>query len=229
MPQGWADVYQEGQYHACEVCGGVGEVNVGDFNFQCICQMKKWGADVSHSLKDIRSNVLQADVRDLVTDGSVTNGDQLADAITQAVDWVKRPKGYFVLSGGLGVGKTHILRWMQWVLNPISLYLTASDFNVGVHAHRRDDTLSEYVDRIARAPVLLFDDWGMEYGGPLVDAQFTHIVDFRDRDTDSFPMAIATNKDGSQIAASGRVGSRVMNREKCIFVSLDLEDYRVKI
>jgi len=224
----WFERSMEWQVHegVCPICDGIGEVRVEGLHIYCLCNTIHWETRVSASLKSLQSSVQPARLEDLEI--PITNGHQLEEAIERTREWAMNPYGYLIFSGPYGVGKTHFMRWLANRLYPIALYLTASDFNVAVHSHRQDDTLADYVNRVATAPILLFDDWGMEYGGKLVETQFAHIVDTRDRDTESFPMAIATNKSAQQIMSEPRVGSRLMNVDKRLFCSLQLEDHRLR-
>ncbi len=192
----------------------------------CLCASRRWAASVKETIDPLRSAVESADFN---MEPVAPAGDQLENAIIKCQDWSANPEGILMLAGNYGSGKSHLLRAINTRLFPIALYLTASDFEWGCFSAMESGKLHIYVDIIAHCPVLLFDDYGMEYGAEFIWSQITHIVDVRSRRIQVYPMAIATNKTGRDIKYEGRVGSRLMDSDHLTYVKMrNVPDYRTR-
>lgn len=196
----------------CSICDGAEEVTViGDWVVDCKCAIDRWEASIKETLDPLRSG---ADPADFNMEPVAVAGQQLEDAIAMSMAFVESPSGIFILSGSYGVGKSHLLRAINTELSPIALYLTMSDFEWSCFRALESQKLHVYTDIIAHAPILLLDDYGMEYGAEIIEAQVVHIIDSRVRQMEYYPLVVATNKSGKELSLEGRVGSRLMNAEK---------------
>lgn len=192
----------------CSICDGIEEVEAGGVTIDCICASDRWASSIKETLDPLRSG---ADPADFNLEPVANGQSQLEDAIVMAMDFSEKPEGIFILSGRYGVGKSHLLRAINTILDPIALYLTMSDFEWSCFRAMESQKLHVYTDAVAHAPVLLLDDYGMEYGAEFIEAQVVHVIDVRVRRLEHFPIAVATNKTGKSLSLEGRVGSRLMN------------------
>lgn len=212
----------------CPRCDGWGRYRLpsGEIVY-CLCDITRWTWNVKAALDPLRSRVRPATLEEMVQrpePGHIS----LDDAKELASIFMKDLSFWLVLSGGYGVGKTHILRSINTYMSPIALYITASDFEQGVFLSLGNDSLQSYVASIARAPVLLFDDYGMEYGAKLMESKVAHLFDFRDRTWEDYPTVVATNLTTEQLSVIPRVGSRLLDTEKSRIAVVGVRDYRLK-
>jgi len=210
----------------CSICDGFEEVEANSATIDCICASERWAASIKETLDPLRSAVEDADFN---LEPVAINGDQLENAIVMANDWAKAPSGVLLLSGGYGIGKSHLLRAINTELYPIALYLTSSEFEWSCFRAMESSSLHVYVDIVAHCPVLLFDDYGMEYGAEFIWTQMTHVIDVRVRTISDYPMAVASNKSGREIQHEGRIGSRLMDTEYLQYAKMrGIPDYRTR-
>jgi DNA replication protein DnaC len=213
-------------WEVCPLCDGFEELDSGDGTVDCLCASTRWAKEVKQTLDPLRSPVNDADFN---LEPVATQGAQLENAIVTSKLWAENPEGVLILSGGYGVGKSHLMSAINVELRPIALYLTFSEFEWSCFQALDSQKLHIYVDAVARAPILLFDDYGMEYGADLIETQITHVIDVRVRQIGYYPFAIATNKTGKQIKWEGRAGSRLMDTQNLTYVKMSgLTDYRTK-
>jgi DNA replication protein DnaC len=183
-----------------------------------------WQDQVNAALDQMRSR--HSNVSDAELDMS---NPKFATCVGKAFSWGHNPHGIMILSGNYGCGKSHILQAIDEMLAPIALYITASDFEQKIFEHMGDNTLSTFVKGMSLAPILLFDDLGMEYGSPIVQSQMIHLIDSRYRNLDLFPMALATNYDSTTLMYMDRIGSRLMQESTLTWVSFaGVPDYRIR-
>ena len=211
----------------CPLCGGIEDIDMGNGHvIDCLCASERWASSIKADLEGLRSDIKEAGFNlEPVSPG----GEQLENAIVMAQDFAETPQGILMLSGGYGTGKSHLLSAINGRLFPIALYVTSSDFERNCFFALSSSKLHIYVDAIARAPVLLFDDYGMEYGSEIIESQMIHVVDTRVRRIDFYPLAIATNKTGKQIKHEGRIGSRLMDTQYLTYAKMsNVPDYRTR-
>jgi len=208
----------------CPICDGFGIATMDNEDYDCVCQVLMWQDQVKAALDPLRSQ--HGSVADIHLD--MTN-KKFADGINKAMFWATEPVGVMVISGAYGCGKTHILQSINELLTPIALYITASDFEQKIFQHLGDSSLQSFIRGVSLAPILLFDDLGMEYGSDIVNTQLVHVIDSRYRNLSLFPMAVATNKESTEIMYIDRIGSRLMQEQTLTWVSLKgVPDYRIR-
>jgi len=208
----------------CPICSGFGIATLDGKDYDCICQTLMWQDQVKKALGPLRSS--HGDVLGINMD--MTN-PKFATAVDKAFKWALSPSGTMVISGAYGCGKSHILQCIDGMLSPIALYITASDFEQRVFENIGANTLSSFIKGLSLAPVLLFDDLGMEYGSDIVYAQMVHLIDSRYRNLTMFPMALATNHDSTTLMYMDRIGSRIMQESTLTWISLaSVPDYRIR-
>ena len=101
---------------------------------------------------------------------SLDQNAQRREALVEVANFIKNfkqnhhAKGLY-LEGDFGVGKTYILAALA---NAVAsqgskvIFLHVPSFIAGLSSHFQDNSLNEEIDRIASAPVLIFDDIGAE-------------------------------------------------------------------
>jgi DNA replication protein DnaC len=62
-----------------------------------------------------------------------------------------------------------------------------------IHKYRKNDELGDLYDLLRIAPILLIDDLGIEYGGPLFKSMIDRVVDGRIKRFPDKPTVITTN------------------------------------
>lgn len=213
-------------WEICPLCDGVEDIDTGIGVIDCLCASKGWANSVKETLDPLRSPVDDADFN---MEPVSPYGEQLENAIEASKQWMLNPEGILLLSGGYGAGKSHLLRAINTYMYPIALYLTLSDFEWSCFRALESGKLHIYVDTVARSPVLLFDDYGMEYGADIIETQITHVVDVRVRQIGHYPFAVATNYIGQHLKHMGRVGSRLMDTKKLTYVKMSgVPDFRTR-
>jgi len=207
----------------CPICDGFGVVT-SDEDYDCICQVLMWQDQVKAALDPLRSS--HAEVGHMQLDVS---NKKFLDGLDKSMEWAGEPHGVMVLSGWYGCGKTLILQSIDELLSPIALYITASDFEQKIFENLGAGTLPQFIRAVSLAPILLFDDLGMEYGSDIVNTQLVHVIDSRYRNLNLFPIAVATNKESTEIMYMDRIGSRLMQEENLTWVSLKgVPDFRIR-
>lgn len=211
----------------CPVCHGDEAVvhPDGDRLIYCICYMLEWQIGISVSYKDIQTRVQPAKLSDITYPNlPASRGNPnlaLKKAVTAAEDFIKSPSSWLVLLGGYGSGKTHILRSIKTMLSPIAIYVSAKDLEDMTHAYRKADDMQELYSQMRYAPVLLLDDLGSEYGGPLVISMIDRIVDARYERWPDYPIVAASNMRKEElIGYIPRAGDRLNDLAKVNIVSM---------
>jgi hypothetical protein len=214
---------------ACPFCSGWGEINDPNYGrAYCLCMVLEWSQDLAKQMKGYESYVAPASLSDLVADrGEPAQHEMLIDAVSTVRGWMEWPRKWLVLSGPPGVGKTTILAAIKKEL-PIAKYVTAYDFEQQMYRGLSDGTLDRYLELLSQVPILLFDDWGAEYGKSLVHAKAAAVIDKRDRVWRELITAVATNLGFGQFKSyNERMGSRLSDWEKSEFMNLLMPDHRL--
>jgi DNA replication protein DnaC len=152
----------------------------------------------------------------------------VADAYAAAVEFGRDPRGWLVLYGGFGVGKTHLaaaiahelarkrtsvlFQVVPALLNEIRATFSPSN---PVQQH-------ELFNAILRANVLILDDLGEEHDTPWVREQLYLI--FNHRYNQRMPTVVTTNRDIEKI--DPRISSRMFDQRISRTVHLDAMDFR---
>ena len=152
----------------------------------------------------------------------------VGDAFAAAVEFARDPRGWLVLYGGFGAGKTHLaasiahelagrrtsvlFQVVPALLNEIRATFSPSN---PVQQH-------ELFNAILRANVLILDDLGEEHDTPWVREQLYLI--FNHRYNQRMPTVVTTNRDIEKI--DPRISSRMFDQRISRTVHLDALDYR---
>lgn len=196
----------------------------------CLCQILPWEERIKERYQFIRTPEVPASLDELeLHPGLGKEGVKtLERTISAAEDFIRDPmERWLLITGPYGVGKTHILRSINTALEPVAIYLSAQDIEDLVHEYRKDDDLGDFYDLMRLAPILLIDDLGIEYGGPLFKSMIDRIIDGRIKRFPDKPTVIASNKPVDELTAYiERTGDRLMNLEKVRRTFIAAKSYR---
>ncbi len=180
----------------------------------CMCQVRDWENRIEEKYEGIRTPEIDAKLTELDLHPALgDNGIKtLKLTIEKAERFIKLPNKWLVISGPYGVGKTHILRAISTALSPIAIYISSADLEDMIHKYRKNDELGDLYDLLRIAPILLIDDLGIEYGGPLFKSMIDRVVDGRIKRFPDKPTVITTNIPTQDLRNYiERTGDRLMN------------------
>jgi DNA replication protein DnaC len=153
------------------------------------------------------------------------------EARDAALNFSRRPKGWLVLNGYPGTGKTHLAAAIANQLlarrqQPV-LFLNVPELLVFLRAgfqtrDGRDPDFESRLQTIKAFPVLILDDWGAHSDTPWADEQLYLILNFRTERT--LPTVVTSNLALEGLEA--RVESRLRNRHLSRVIKIIVEDYR---
>ena len=180
----------------CPFCNGRKTVNGKAFGeIYCVCEVLNKIHEKHTSHNDVRTKVGPAYLSDI--DYPHEMGNMYKQTMTPLVEaaegFIKSPDNWMLISGHYGVGKTHLLRAINTAFYPMALYISARDLEQKTHVFRKEDALDYFYDALIKAPILIIDDVGIEYGGPLVKSVFEKVVDDRYERWPDYPLIVATN------------------------------------
>jgi hypothetical protein len=210
----------------CPFCGGgraLQDVRMG--RLYCLCYLLDFQIEIAERLRPYQTPF---DARVASLSSLKPRSKELAEAISAFQHFIDNPQGWITLLGDTGVGKSHILTCTAKQLYPLALYLSADDFEHQLFDAMSSSTVSEMVDAVSRAPILLVDDLGIEYGAPFVSAKLRAIINRRYGLWQEFPTVVASNLSLQKLKEhDARISSRITDFEKCTVIALHkLSDYR---
>jgi DNA replication protein DnaC len=206
-----------GQDGLCVLCGGNRIVNLrGHGIARCICDIVEEGRRLERINRELRSNVINADLDDLK---SVEHQRWLRETMSGLKTWIDWPSHWITIVGGVGSGKTHILSAIADSFGSFALYITESDFESKLSSFmdQREDnlTMSDYMERLKYVPILVYDDAGSGYKGKaesFARAKLHNIIDFRYMMYDEYITVVSTNLSRGELQAwNMRVADRIMD------------------
>jgi hypothetical protein len=210
----------------CPFCGGgkaLQDVNLG--KMFCLCYLLDFQIEIAGRLRPYQTPI---DTNMAPLSALKPRSKDLSEAIGVMQRFIDNPQGWITLLGGVGTGKTHMLTYTARMLYPMALYLSADDLEQKLYEAMSDNTVPEMIDAISRAPILLLDDLGIEYGAAFVAAKLRAIINRRYGLWQEFPTVVASNLSLVKLKEhDARISSRITDFEKCTVISLHkLSDYR---
>ena len=207
-------------------------------NLYCICSTLHWLSQQEDDNQDWQSPYQTRKFRELAPlhaqpDAADKALLELKKYIRES--WMKKLDMWMFIEGGVGVGKTHILQALRTKLpKGLSIYMTAGDFRSKLFTAQHIDG---EVDRLTRAlietPILLFDDWGMEYQklNDWTGATLENVIDRRSVNPRYFITVVTSNnytdgiRKGTDMSHK-RTVSRLCNPEYSRVFTLNQADFR---
>jgi len=226
----------------CPICKGVGfirrDLDVGDPDFGkveiCTCRQHEVTQSVRSKLYHL-SNL--AALKGLTfesfeTRGRVGLGKQQADSLEQAFNhsqnFAGSLKGWLLLMGRYGCGKTHLAAAIanQAVsLGVPTLFLTVPDLLDWLrfsYSSSEDVSFEERFDEIRNSPLLVMDDFGTQNATSWAQEKLFQIINYRY--INQLATVITSNLKFGDI--EGRIRSRLMDPELVTQVNIMAPDYR---
>jgi len=225
----------------CPICHGAGyyrlDVEVGhpDFGKLKICSCRQGDLNRRwHERLFAMSNL--DELRHLTFDnfqprGRVglreAQGISLEQAYNQARLFAERPRGWLLLSGGYGCGKTHLAAAIANFavdLGIPTLFLTVPDLLDSLRFSYDDpeSTFEQRFDEIRSAPLLVMDDFGTQNATAWAQEKLFQILNYRY--INKLPLVITTNLMLEEMEP--RIRSRLEDPEMVTRVNIIAPDYR---
>jgi DNA replication protein DnaC len=227
----------------CPYCGGLGYVRVNvpvdhpDFGklFPCRCKVTEIEQQRMETLRSL-SNLKQ--LSHMTFDSFVTQSPDLSpdqstslqSAFEQALAYANDPRGWFVLLGAYGSGKTHLAAAISNHLvqrgRPV-IFVAVPDLLDHLRATFSPESpvsFDEQFDRVRNAPLLVLDDLGTESSTSWAQEKLFQI--FNHRYNVHLPTIITSNQHLSEM--DPRIRSRIEDLEHTTILIIRAPDYRRK-
>ncbi len=225
----------------CPHCGGQGylraDVPMGHPNFGrleiCVCRR----ADVSQQVRERLYSLSQLDeLKELTFSTFQPRGRKglgemqatsLEMAFNQANHYAQSQKGWLLLQGGYGCGKTHLAAGIANFaveMGVPTLFLTVPDLldMLRFSYDSQDTTFEERFDEIRNASLLVLDDFGTQNATPWAQEKLFQIVNYRY--INKLPLVVTTNLMLDEIEP--RIRSRLADPELVTTCKINTPDYR---
>lgn len=226
---------------SCPLCGGVGflrrDLPLGHPEFGkltiCTCQAKQVSQATYQRLYRL-SNLESFENMTFETfnpRGRIGLGDDQANSLTyafnQAKHFAQTLKGWLLLIGNYGCGKTHLAASIahEAVKRGIqTLFLTVPDLLdwLRFSYNSTESNFEERFNEIRNVHLLILDDLGTENATPWACEKLFQVINHRY--TNRLPTVITTNLNAQEI--EGRINSRLNDPELVTTVKIMASDYR---
>jgi len=225
----------------CPHCQGLGylraDVPVGHPDFGkvqvCVCRQGQISKQVHRRLYAL-SNLHE--LQHLTFDNFQPRGrigltplkaDSLERAYNHAHQFAENPKGWLLLQGPYGSGKTHLAAAIANLtvgLGISTLFITVPDLldTLRFAYSDPDATFEERFEEIRRAPLLVLDDFGTQNATAWAQEKLFQILNFRY--INRLPLVVTTNLGLEEI--EGRIRSRLQDPDLVTRVKILATDYR---
>ncbi len=225
----------------CPVCGGLGYVRrdlpVNDPDFgkvqPCVCMQKKLVLSARQRLFEM-SNLERLQDKTLETfhvRGRIGLGPEQANsletAFNHAQQYAQNLKGWLLLQGGFGCGKTHlaaaIANFVVGMGVP-TLFITVPDMldSLRFSFNDTETPFAEHFEEIRQVALLVLDDFGTQNATPWAQEKLFQILNYRY--INHLPLVITTNLDLDEM--EGRIRSRLQDPELVTRVNMRAPDFR---
>jgi DNA replication protein DnaC len=225
----------------CSACGGLGflrhdlPVDHPDFGrlFPCACRLGEMDARRAEELRKLSN--LEALTR-YTFDGFVSQGHalnpekrrNLQHAFDLAREFAAHPKGWLILIGGYGCGKTHLAAAIaneRVAQGHPSLFVNVPDLLDHLRATyspTSDVSYDQRFETVRTAPLLILDDLGTENTTPWAGEKLYQILNYRYNA--QLPTVITTNHRLEEIDV--RLRSRMNDHDLCQIYTILAPDFR---
>ncbi len=225
----------------CPVCHGLGyvryELPVGHPEFgrlhDCACRQAQIQQKVYQRLFAF-SNL--SELAHLTFDNFLPRGrvgvmpqhaSSLEFAYNQASIYARTLKGWLVLLGGYGVGKTHLAAAVgnfAVSMGVQALFVTVPDLldSLRTSFSDQENPYAERFEQILSVPLLILDDFGTQNATPWAQEKLFQIINHRY--INKLPLVVTSNMPMNSI--EGRIRSRLEDPELVHIVRIQSQDYR---
>ncbi len=225
----------------CPICGGVGfvrrdvPVDHPDFGraVPCACKLRE---TQQAGVDDVRrtsglAHLTQMTFATFRPDGIGLNPAKrknLRDACDAALGYANDPRGWLLLKGGYGCGKTHLAAAIaneRLGRNEPVLFVVVPDLLDHLRAAFAPTSRVTYDDRfetIRAAPFLILDDFGAQVATPWAQEKLFQLFNYRYNA--QLPTVITTNHELEEI--DPRLRSRLADTTVCRIVTILAPDFR---
>jgi DNA replication protein DnaC len=225
----------------CPYCHGVGylrrDLPLGHPDFGkieiCTCRMGEISQQVRQRLFSLSnlSELSHLTFENFNPRGRVglwpNQADSLEQAYNQAQHFSQSLKGWLLLQGGYGCGKTHLAAAIANFAVSIgvpTLFITVPDLldTLRFAYQDRESTFEERFEEIRTASLLVLDDFGTQNATPWAQEKLFQILNYRY--INHLPLVVTTNLAIEEI--EGRIRSRLEDPELVTSVRILAPDYR---
>jgi DNA replication protein DnaC len=225
----------------CPICGGIGFVHQDlplghpDFGKLQLCTCRQ--SSVAQAIQQRLYRLSNLDAFKPMTFetfnpiGQVGLGENqvgsLKYALNQAVHFAQNLKGWLLLMGGYGCGKTHLAAAVANFavnLGVPTLFLTVPDLLdwLRFSYDSPEATFEGRFDEIRNIPLLVLDDLGTQNATSWAQEKLYQIINHRY--VSRLPMVVTTNQELDEI--DGRIRSRLQDPELVTPVKINAPDFR---
>ena len=228
----------------CPYCGGVGwlrrdlPVNHPDFGqlVRCVCKENEINQDAQQRLYNESNleNFKHMTFNAFSVQGRLGLGDEqihsLQYALSQAQKFAASPRGWLVLMGTYGCGKTHLAAAVANAcveFGMTTLFLTVPDLMDWLRNSfdASDTNFEQRFDEIRNVGLLVLDDLGAQNTTKWANEKLYQIIDYRY--VRKLPLVVTTNLTLEDL--DDRIRSRLQDPDLCTRVRISAPDYRAPI
>lgn len=225
----------------CQICHGIGfyikDVSIGHPDFgraqPCICAQPALVANRRRQMNALGTMEALADMtfECFHPEGIALTAERqrtLSAAYETAYAFAQQPQGWLLLTGGFGVGKTHLAAAIG---NAVTLrgdkviFVLAPDLLDHLRASfapTSEETYDELFTRLKNIPLLILDDLGSESSTPWAQEKLFQLLNHRY--LRRLPTVITSNRD--IIAFDPRLRSRLLDMDMVVHMRILATDYR---
>lgn len=228
----------------CPICGGIGyvrkDVPIGDPDFGkltlCVCKQNEQNRTAQERL--LRMSNLEAfkqmTFHSFSVQGRLGLGDEqiqsLQYGLSQAQQYAASPRGWLVLMGTYGCGKTHLAAavantCVEYGMH--TLFLTVPDLLdwLRYSYDATDTTFEQRFEEIRNVGLLVLDDLGAQNATKWAAEKLFQIIDYRY--SRKLPLVVTTNLSFEDL--DDRIRSRLQDPDLSTRVRILAPDYRTPI
>jgi DNA replication protein DnaC len=227
----------------CPICGGVGylrqDLPVGHPEFGklqvCSCRRSQVNRHVHNRLYALSSlnELKHLSFENFHPRGRVGlragRADSLEQAFNQAQIFARTLKGWLLLMGKTGCGKTHLAAAIANFavdMGVPTLFITVPDLldNLRFSYDDPESTFEQRFDEIRSAPLLIMDDFGTQNATEWAQEKLFQILNYRY--INKLPLVVTTNLSLEELEMDQRIHSRLEDPEMVTRVQILADDYR---